>query len=436
MILHCLAVDCTNRTKLLVILTLFLFSFFGNVLQFYRFENSEKVRWTSVSTSDYCEVPTEAMVMSLDYWEQSGSALASLYNLQCWASSVGIKNVVEPEVVPGSGSVFHFSNFSRTSFKDYFDIDEWNNRSVEHGHSKLVTWEYFVKYCFKDIVYVQILFPTANCKSFEEISQLRWFKLSGFRILTVCVPVNISNTGLMEQIVGTGVQIPAVSVVFQQWRGISSSRHFRLRLQGTKCGSGYSYIKTTEFRAPVSTVVVSKKIMDYYQSFVKNILNGRKYIAIMLRNERLHKAFVTSNETESICLKYISSDNDKAKAHGQASITILFSDSGNHGSGSLHTNKSKTSTFTEHVVQSIKPLHSSDELDIILEKITKSKDSLLIALLQSTIAANARGLLLVGGGSFQMMTLNRYMEISGGTDNYYYRNGSCHFMKNFNNPSS
>ncbi len=123
--------------------------------------------------------------------------------------------------------------------------------------------------------------------------------------------------------------------------------------------------------------------MDYYQTFVKYILNGRKYTAIMLRNERLHKAFVTSNITENICLKYISSDNDKAKALGQASTTILFSDSGNHGSGSLHTNKSKVSTFTEHVVQSIKPLHSSDELDIILEKITKSKDSLLIALLQS-----------------------------------------------------
>ncbi len=134
-ILHCLAVDCTNRTKLLVILTLFLFSFFGNVLQFNSFDHSEKVRRTSVSNSDYCEVPTEAMVMSLDYWEQSGSALASLYNLQCWASSVGIKNVVEPEVVPGSGSVFNFSNFSRATFKDYFDIDEWNKRSVEHGHS-------------------------------------------------------------------------------------------------------------------------------------------------------------------------------------------------------------------------------------------------------------------------------------------------------------
>ncbi len=286
------------------------------------------------------------------------------------------------------------------------------------------------------MVYVQILFPQVNCKSLEEISQLRWFKQSGFRILTVCVPVNISNTSLMEQIVGTGVQIPAVSVVFQQWRGISPSRHFRLSLQGTKCGSGYSYIRTTEFKAPVSTVVVSKKIMDYYQTFVKYILNGRKYTAIMLRNERLHKAFVTSKKTENICLINISSDNNKAKAHGQASITIVFSDLGSHGSGSLHKTHVRAPIFTKRVVELIKPLYSPVKLDSVLEKITKSKDSLLIALLQSTIAANARGLLLVGGGSFQMMTLNRYMEISGGTDNYYFRNRTCHFIPNFNNPGS
>ncbi len=204
-ILYCLPVRCIYRKKLLVILTLFLFSFFGSVLQFYRFEHSRKVAWSSLFNYS-CELPTEAMVMSLDYWEQSGSALASLYNLQCWASSVGIKNVVEPEVVPGSGHTFHFSEFSGTSFKDYFDIDEWNKRSVEHGHSKLVTWKYFFKYCFKDMVYVQILFPPENCKSVEKISRLRLFKNFGFKIRTVCVPVNIPNTALTEKIVGTGVR--------------------------------------------------------------------------------------------------------------------------------------------------------------------------------------------------------------------------------------
>ncbi len=145
--------------------------------------------------------------------------------------------------------------------------------------------------------------------------------------------------------------------------------------------------------------------MDYYQSFVKNVLNGRKYTAIMLRNERLHKAFETSKKTVNICLKNISCDTDKAKSYGQASITIVFSDSGRHGSGALHNTHVRAPIFTKRVVELIKPLYSPVKLDSILEKITKFKDSLLIALLQSTIAANARGLLLVGGGSFQIITL-------------------------------
>ncbi len=40
----------------------------------------------------------ETIVMSLDYLEQSGCALASLYNLQC-SSPVGINNIIEPELV-------------------------------------------------------------------------------------------------------------------------------------------------------------------------------------------------------------------------------------------------------------------------------------------------------------------------------------------------
>ncbi len=41
-ILFCVAVDCTNRTKLLALLTLFLLSFIGNILQCYRFERSSQ----------------------------------------------------------------------------------------------------------------------------------------------------------------------------------------------------------------------------------------------------------------------------------------------------------------------------------------------------------------------------------------------------------
>ena len=43
-------------------------------------------------------VQVEPMALSRGYWEQSANALKNLFDLQCWASSVGIYKVVESEV--------------------------------------------------------------------------------------------------------------------------------------------------------------------------------------------------------------------------------------------------------------------------------------------------------------------------------------------------
>ena len=45
----------------------------------------------------------------------------------------------------------------------------------------------------------------------EEIPQLSWFQILGFKVCTICVPVNNSNSALKEMILGTQTPFPAVS---------------------------------------------------------------------------------------------------------------------------------------------------------------------------------------------------------------------------------
>ncbi len=117
----------------------------------------------------------------------------------------------------------------------------------EVGHSKLVTWNYTSKYCLKDTVYLKIL----QYKSIEEISQLSWFQFFSVKVCTICVPVNISNSAIKEMIFGTQTPFPAVS---NKLEGLVHPDIFAFAFKELNVDLD---IRTTEFRAPVSTVVVS-----------------------------------------------------------------------------------------------------------------------------------------------------------------------------------
>ena len=97
----------------------------------------------------------ESMVMGLDYWEQIGNAVKNLFDLQCWASSVGIRSVVEPSVNATLGkTVLKFLKDEKyLKFRDLFDITHWNLMSSNSNFSRLVSLEYFLKHGSKDVVF-------------------------------------------------------------------------------------------------------------------------------------------------------------------------------------------------------------------------------------------------------------------------------------------
>ena len=113
----------------------------------------------------------------------------------------------------------------------------------------------------------------------------------------------------------------------------------------------------------------------------------------------------------------------------------MFTDSGPHGSATRRDIIGVRKDFSEEVARRITPLINLEHIGETLTKLTHSSDSVLQTLVQSTIASNREGLFLVGGGSLQMMTLNKYMENWQYKNLHYkFRQHNCQYIPNFNNP--
>ena len=385
----------------------------------------------------------EPMAMSLNYWEQSGSALASLFDIQCWAHSVNITKVVEPAII-NRGSVFQFQYRQEIPFRDYYDLEHWNKVSSSLNNSILVPQLKFYKESVREIVHVQLLFQDVKCRPNKTIARKYWFKLltkNGFKISTVCVPTNTTMALFREKIFGTRAA-PDKSVLFDVWRGISSIRSFRLVLNGTKCAGGLSYMRSKHFHPPVSTIVFSKTVFSYYKSFLlSNNLVGKLYVVLMLRTERLYDAVLLSRQKRKVCLQEMMSDYHKMADRLNTSTVLVFTDSGSHGSATMRNFFSfrdffgVRKAFSKEVARKINPFINLESIGETLTKLTHSSDPVLLTLIESTVASNSEGLLLVGGGSFQMMTLNKYMENRQYKNLHYkYRQYDCQYIPNFNNP--
>ena len=435
---------CSNKKKMIlmcsvsaVVLILMLMQYHWTAILFRLSE--EPVFYSSEVSSNQ-----EPMVMSLSYWEQSGSALSSLFDIQCWTHSVNIKKVVEPAIVYYKRSVFQFQYHQEIPFSDYYDMEHWNNVSSSLNNSILVPQLKFFEESTREIVHVQLQFQDVKCRPNKTIARKYWFKLltkNGFKISTVCVPTNTTMALFREKIFGTRAA-PDKSVLFDVWRGISSFRSFRLVLNGTKCVGGLSYMQTEHFHPLVSTIVFSKKVFSYYKSFLlSNNLVGKPYVVMMLRTERLYDTVLSSRRKRKVCLQEMMSDYHKMADRLNTSTVLVFTDSGSHGSATMRNFFSfrdffgVRKAFSKEVARRINPFINLESIGETLTKLTHSSDPVLLTLIESTVASNSEGLLLVGGGSFQMMTLNKYMENRQYKNLHYkFRQHDCQYIPNFNNP--
>ena len=422
---------------LVVIVFLFMTSVVWLEMSFHDVQIKESARQVDLNK--------ESMVISLSYYEQTANALKNLLDLQCWANSVNIGKVVEPAVFSLPGKAFHFSSQPEVTFGDYFNRESWNLMNYKHNGSILTTLEYFIQHSFNDVVYVQLnLGRQLPCKSLDEIASEEWFKFMethNFNINTTCIDVRriMSEQDFRRQVFSSYGGAHTVSVVFNEWRGIALTKKYRLQID-SKCAKNklMSVSLGLTHKKPVRKIPIlsrdfalfySKKVLEYRQKFVVEHIQLSNYIVVMVRTEKLNYSIVSQGDySKNFCMKKINEAKSKALSVAKTAKILYFSDSGAHGSsGKMYGKYKKSSSmvFSQNLEKVLKPSYSSTELTRILESITESSDSILIALVESALAVSADALILVGGGSFQAQTFGMFVREHIGQEKYFYLDSEC-----------
>lgn len=101
---------------------------------------------------------------------------------------------------------------------------------------------------------------------------------------------------------------------------------------------------------------------------------------------------------------------------------LFFSNLEEHGSPPL---KPVVKQFSERVRDALQLTITVDEVNLILEGMMNSSHSVQRAVLHQQLVARATCVVMVGGGAFQMQTLNQYAHQHRGHECYVFRNGNC-----------
>ncbi len=395
------------------------------------------------SSSKDLERNLEPMVLSLDYWEQTGNALDSLFDLQCWANSVGIDKVLQPTVKQVIESTFHFvanRKGSHFEFSDLFDIDHWNLMSVKRNNSPLTSMEYFVQHAIKEVLVVKIRYKDGGNCALDKTSKYKFLPEEGFRVVRIaCIDFNKVPSHGMEQsvfqdLIFGNLNPRNFTVLFDQWRGLWLIGEVTRRVDLTASSypqcldrlSSVHYVRASEGKLETTTysppnctfpIVYSKRLHVLLDKFMDHFhLTGTRYIAVMLRTQVIRN--LQANDQNPI-IRAILSDHQSLIEEHNISRTLFFSDVGKHGS--LQWSPDSAKSFSGYVYDQLDVNFTPDEMDAALEGITGSKDSVQIALLQRLIVARATCVVLAGGGTFQAQTLIRYLIAHKGQECYKFR---------------
>ena len=384
----------------------------------------------------------QPMVLSIGYAEQMGNALQNLFDLQCWAKSVNITKVVEPCIHGNSKGVFYFSDqeTSCSKFRDLFNISRWNQISLILNRSVLVSRNDFFRYASRDVIYVQIIYnKNYMCKSLIKLADKNWFqvlKYNGFDISTVCLerPRNglLTDDAFQREIFkSTHASKHNVTIIFEHWRGLGNSS-IRLKLAGTRCtrlllSPYWVYTRPQSmkyFPNSLYSSLPAQQVLDYLDKFLSEYMHGMEYVAVMLRSEKIIQSVSLSSLKFSKCTESIMSDYMSALDRINGTKTLLFTDDGPYGSQSL-SGKIIANNLSYYLQDNLKPELSPRELDSALVNMIKSNGSVIIALLQSLIVSRATCTIMIGGGTFQYMTMSMYAQNHRGHECYYFRTSNC-----------
>lgn len=347
-------------------------------------------------------------LLSVRYWEQLTSGSRNMLSLQCWGGRLGM-SVVEPFVRDTKLYSPSDNRVRQTSlrFSDIYDIDYWNELSSKMKSLPLTPWEQFLSRAPRKLITVNIQYASSEAEDVKEgctkkdfldnmvkfLKQKHKFKV----VRTVCINLprdRVLSVREFRRKVFNGKKWRSNTVLFSEWRGMSTSG-MRLHVNDNEC------------RLPAASLDAepSKRVLQDAEKYRKMYLKVDKYMGLVARIEKVQNG---DGDGVANCLQETLKEWRKIVAETGLSITFLSVDIGKYGSRSLQASRDDLDSAREFFASIYGNRSSIRQWEESFERVSGTTHPGYIGVLQKAIAANARCMLFVGGGSFQSNALQLY----------------------------
>ena len=374
------------------------------------------------------------VVFAVNYYEQQTMASRNMFQLQCWAKTLNL-SVVQPATKDSFlqtplnegawGSLLRLS--------DLYDINDWERTSQQYHYSSLIEWEEFQRVGPRNVILVSFNYPSvSHVKARQKAGGQVVHPPQGDRYKTGC-DSKFSSKGVVLETRGFKVvrnvcfnfyhgdqlslkefnshilgDYPSseVTIVMEMWRGIGSGQ--RVLISDSHCAETY----------PIQELVTpSPRLIRDAETYVKTVLNGEPYLAIMGRFEMSLITVHVKQPVVPYCLRETLTQFQQFKKEAHLDNAFISIDIGKYGSKKWR--KGAEADISREVLNLFHGVYGTDksikEWEEGFESISGTRDAGYIGLLQKVIVSRAQCVLFVGGGAFQRHALHLYRNLHRGS---------------------
>ena len=401
----------------------------------------------SAGSGHHSDIIQHGYIIANGYSGQQGSGVRALVSLQCWASSFSLPvYIVEPYIAASSlASRLKSKDLTNVmKFSDYFDVDHFNNVSLEEGSPPLISVEHFIERAPRQTIVVRLhKINACRKKPHPEFQVLKesngvgkccssvWlhnWQMSEAKFCVVKV-VRIegcmslpSATREMYKTIFKGWDPSNVTVVFRFW----AANWDKLQNPDSKAKMLCKDVNGQKLR---HKFYPSPKLLNDAKYYTNTYLRGQTKVAVMIRSEQAIRGFQTGNRLKqlNLCINKvvdIARNLTSTTSSPNTSNIFLTLDVGKYGSNSVesvlrlskYNLKNKSSDVITSVKNIVPTLYGRNWTFVEWEEsFIKAADGIenpgYIASLQRTIASRADCLILMGGGDYQRLALHDYLEL-------------------------
>lgn len=373
-------------------------------------------------------------VTSMDFWEQLSQGSRSLAYLQRIASALQVPDMTVVEPFMGETNTqcldFYFKNVSASDirFEDCYDFKEWSSASTQYGLAPIISLEEFIieaQSYNKFVVFVQVPYEGRMREDIIQDCKIPGWKLasnysigqtiddglySRFTVVKkMCInPARTLSMDTVRRAIFDGLETKDVFVVFTLWRG-PTHLHWNINIDAAQTQAFLSQHRK------VSPIVVANA-EKYIKRF--GLLDSNQYIAIMGRFEKPvgegfrvggaeHRKQLIEQRIAETLIKL-----SEVKEETGIDRVFLGFDYGKYGSETFyHHNFYGAGEALEQLQSTIhKDLSYSEWEDTFRNVTVPVTGQGPVALLQVTLAARSRCVILVGYGNFLHYVKDQHMK--------------------------